>query len=130
MSTRCNVIIKNATERVQMYHHHDGYPDGVGQDLEEYFKELEKEEVAHTPAAIADYLCADERQDEYEREAETTHLHGDIEYLYVIDLDDDTINCRKVWLWDIEASDDDVIAGAIDGTKECQVEYVKHIEWK
>lgn len=34
MSTRCQIRIKNE------YHHHDGYPEGVGADLKEYCKKL------------------------------------------------------------------------------------------
>lgn len=33
MSTRCNIIIKDRGDRrIYLYHHHDGYPEGVGSE--------------------------------------------------------------------------------------------------
>ena len=36
MSTRCNIIIKDRRDKIILYHHHDGYPSGVGSDLKKY----------------------------------------------------------------------------------------------
>lgn len=38
MSTRCNIIIKDGAERIYLYHHHDGYPMGVGTELQDYLQ--------------------------------------------------------------------------------------------
>ena len=29
MSTRCNVIVKDKFDKIWLYHHHDGYVEGV-----------------------------------------------------------------------------------------------------
>ena len=36
MSTRAHIRIKDGDEQIMLYHHHDGYPDGVGRDLKEF----------------------------------------------------------------------------------------------
>ena len=61
---------------IYLYHHHDGYFEGVGNDLCE---RLKKCQFWHS-ANIATALVKD-ANDEYEI---TTGLHGDIEYLYKI----------------------------------------------
>ena len=33
MSTRSIVIVKNYDQEIWLYHHYDGYPEGVGFDL-------------------------------------------------------------------------------------------------
>ena len=40
MSTRCHIFIKQAEKEIPMYHHHDGYPDGVGAELKDILKAL------------------------------------------------------------------------------------------
>lgn len=93
MSTRCNVVItKKGKKDVILYHHHDGYPDGVGADLEKYLAN----KSFKTPSSCGNFLVGIE-DDEYEK---TVCLHGDIEYLYTIDLDANTIKCQEADNWD------------------------------
>lgn len=118
MSTRCNVIIKDENTKVQLYHHHDGYPEGVGQNLTEYMEEIKKlpqnesSKILSTPLSLAKWLCDEDREDEYELEREV-YLHGDIEYLYVIDLGEGTIVCYEVRIHE-NVSDEDYIDGNVE----------------
>lgn len=111
MSTRANVVIKKADDNgavnyAQLYHHHDGYCSGLGNDLSEYMAEIEvmpdeeKKNILKDPVSLAKWFAADERFDEFEYEGTDVNLHGDIEYLYVIDLTKETITCYSTWDWD------------------------------
>ena len=90
MSTRCNVIIKNdASERnsesVILYHHHDGYPEGVGEELKKVLAQgtfSDKSELSEV--LVGNY---DEVED---------GLAGDIEYLYTISLNTRQLKCQSI----------------------------------
>lgn len=109
MSTRCNVIINSYDKsgepiHYQLYHHHDGYPLGVGADLVEYIKEIKTNEdnglqILSSCEKLADYLCDPLRNDEYENEGTNICLHGDIEYLYIIDLSTQVLKCFEINSW-------------------------------
>lgn len=90
MSTRCNIIIKaeNGAE-ILLYHHHDGYPVGVGHDLKFYLSKLRywyADRIAN--ALMKDKAGLNDK--EYEL---TTGIHGDIEYAYVIDCGLQKLTC-------------------------------------
>lgn len=90
MSTRCNIIVKSEYEEwpdIILYHHHDGYPSGVGYDL---FSRLQKINGSWFSDDIANLLVKDTK-DEYEI---TVAIHGDIEYLYTIDCKNKTLVCN------------------------------------
>lgn len=77
MSTRCEVLIQTQDgEQHKYYHHHDGYPWGVGWDLTQkimqYPKRFSSENMLRT------ILTHD-----YEPEALTVE-HGDSEFFYYI----------------------------------------------
>ena len=100
MSTRCNVIINSAESktRVILYHHCDGYPEGVGADLKKVYNSL-TDYAKQDCEMIANRLVKDQydlKDDGYEF---TTDIHGDIEYLYVIDCSKKTLRCYKAG-WD------------------------------
>ena len=78
MSTRCNIKILERFDSIPIwiYHHHDGYMEGVGADLNNRLANRRNWYAAD----IANQLVKDTK-DEYEI---TTSQHGDIEYLYVI----------------------------------------------
>jgi len=87
MSTRCNIIIEdNEFNRIQFYHHCDGYPEGVGAHLKKLASNYKGE---HSVAAFADALEASEEKGKYNNgfEREDCGLHGDIEYLYIVALE-------------------------------------------
>lgn len=107
MSTRCNVIIKEDDNKFfQLYHHHDGYPDGVGTDLEDYIKLMDKDCLSNGEKFV-NFLCDPLRQDEYEFEGTSINPHDDIEFLYFIDLQKHEIYCYSIDLvnWDTSIVD-------------------------
>lgn len=107
MSTRSNILIGVH----QFYHHWDGYPEGVGADLA-YF--LANVNAGHLEAwnknldKLADYvrysgipgrLCNERGMDKAYEYEEEPGLHGDIEFLYLIDgtKGDYRLYCVDVW---------------------------------
>lgn len=93
MNTRCNVIIKKDDNKFfQLYHHHNGFPDGVGVDLEEYIKQMNKDCLSDGEKFV-NFLCDPLHQDEYEFEGTKIDLHNDIDFLYFIDLQKHKIYC-------------------------------------
>lgn len=91
MSTRCHLIVRGAVndtpdEWTYIYHHFDGYPEGVGKDIASKFNEVIKPNVVghkYTLDDIVDFIC--DIEDGYEVD---DGLHGDEEYVYVITLDE------------------------------------------
>lgn len=94
MSTRCNIIVKDRYDRFWLYHHHDGYPEGVGEDLKKRMTKVFNEWSGNRLYSedIVNMLVKD-GDDEYEI---TTSEHGDIEYLYTIDLEKRTLSYQAV----------------------------------
>lgn len=89
MSTRASILIKdNSESSVRLYHHHDGYPEGVGMDLVE---RLNKTFEYYGWEQFANRLVKDSK-DEYEL---TSDIHGDEEYLYEVDVIARTVVCKK-----------------------------------
>ena len=102
MSTRCCVKVmrdfeNDRKEIVTLYHHHDGYPSGVGFDL---LKRSEKWKNGNYPwdiDTIVNSLIKDDK-DEYEY---TAYNHSDIEYMYIINCNKKTIKCYEcVWVYE------------------------------
>lgn len=85
MSTRCHVIIREVEETDNarylctehyVYHHCDGYPDGVGSELKKILESCPSYDWETIMEKILDY------SDEYE---EDSGIHGDEEYIYDIE---------------------------------------------
>ena len=100
MSTRSIVRVRNIYGEVKIYHHCDGYPEGVGFDLmdrfADSFENFKKLDMKATVANVANELVKDSG-DSYEI---TISNHVDIEYEYIIDCDLCKILCfeiRKDW---------------------------------
>lgn len=81
MSTRANIIISGNTMLLHLYHHCDGYPEGVGMDLKNYC-ELIGNNYSWDEWNIAQDLIKREPDHGYEL---TCGLHGDAEFTYYID---------------------------------------------
>ena len=111
MSTRCNIIIQDEMERIQLYRHSDGYPDteyGVLETLKDALPlawELPRMEASDFAAAIVAawknhggniYIDGIYRGKQ--------HLHADIEYLYTIEPDKKAgkwkVTCKTAYIWD------------------------------
>lgn len=81
MSTRSNVIIKQDGKfKSQYYHHCDGYPSGVGNDLHRILCELFERGKLDCDSFRKNL----EGSYEYE-DVDYPSPHGDIEFLYTID---------------------------------------------
>lgn len=89
MSTRAHVIIRKSGQEDQfVYHHCDGYPDGVGSELDEVFRNSNYSDTNDAVKALEEYDSQYRIDD---------NIHGDEEYLYLVDLDNKTITCYEVW---------------------------------
>lgn len=95
MSTRCNILVKEKGRKdIILYHHHDGYPQGVGADLVKRFKELFGRKESYIFAIVLANKLVKDSEDEYEI---TNCIHGDIEYLYTIDCSKKEISYKPVF---------------------------------
>lgn len=98
MATRSTIkIVKKDETTARMYHHWDGYPEGVGAELENalvgYYNDTEHD-GPKTPYELAKTINNVDATYEF-----TTDQHGDEAYAYLIDLDKHTIKCYEVG-WD------------------------------
>lgn len=100
MSTRCNIIIENNSivPRVWLYRHMDGYPECTGSKLKNFMKKVKStnnKEVAYELLREGEEEYADNkyRTGAYEI---TDGMHGDIEYLYTLNLVDKTVHTEKI----------------------------------
>ena len=110
MSTRCNIIVKDGNDRIYLYHHHDGYPMGVGTELQDYLQRKWGESwrqfwygtsiANHLVKGHINYPLAHELHEDDEYEV-TYGLHDDVEYVYVINCRARTIRCYSI-PWDDE----------------------------
>lgn len=92
MSTRCNIIIKEKNEDpIYVYHHCDGYPEGVGAELK---KILSTKYISNNLSVKNIEYFLYNYDNQYE---ETDGIHGDIEYLYILTVvDNNTINYKCI----------------------------------
>jgi len=120
MSTRANVIITTKDETLIFYRHSDGYPECAGKDLAEfvqpYLTGAMRDSVMQSAGWLiilghAEYASGQSTlaptSDKFSgwkcgAYEPTTCLHGDVEYVYIIHLDDKTLECRvpKGKFWD------------------------------
>ena len=99
MSTRSEIVIKETynwneskhTNQIKLYHHFDGYPEGVGKFLIENVLPLIQKGNPSIPY-IANFLIKSTKDDGYEV---TLGKHVDIEYFYEINLSKRSIQCWK-----------------------------------
>ena len=86
MSTRANIFIRNDyddQEKVVIYHHYDGYPEGVGKDLTSILHKINKEKHTKvTKEELANYIC--NNNNDYR--ITTPFEAADAEYIYEINL--------------------------------------------
>ena len=76
MSTRCHIIVIGENkEKYFIYHHHDGYPEGVGEELKEILGSC----VSFDHETILEKILAYDSQYEVDE-----GIHGDEEFIYYI----------------------------------------------
>ena len=95
MSTRCNIIIKDRWDRrIYLYHHHDGYPEGVGSDLKKYLSQFKDWQFRqHGAWKFANDLVKNKAGLDDDKYEVSMGLHSDIDYCYVINCSAGTLRC-------------------------------------
>lgn len=88
MATRANIKIIGSNETVYLYKHNDGYPDGLGNDLKQFITDYGYFSYNYYPFTYKLLKT-------YPDIKETNSIHGDISYLYVINLRKKTLECFK-----------------------------------
>ena len=113
MSTRANVIIKDRYDKIYFYRHSDGYPEGTMPTLNKFLNLVKNGRIRGNTGQAAGWLVliGAEEYNSSLKNAEnpepdnyfswkvgayepTDGLHGDIEFLYIIDLDKQKIEAR------------------------------------
>lgn len=92
MSTRANIRIIDGDDQILIYHHCDGYPEGVGAELKTFLSRhkggWDAEDIARGLVTMKDEW----NSFPYEP---AICLHGDEEYVYVIDCVKNTLTCYR-----------------------------------
>ena len=91
MSTRCQVKVICNGQSIMLYHHCDGYPEGVGYCLLKILKLIK--DKRRSPFVINDMV----KKGDFEI---TFFNHADIEYYYEIDFDKQIVSCAEVDCWE------------------------------
>lgn len=90
---------------LNIYKHHDSYPEGLGKILKEFLKsDVGQGRIGDTEyfcASLFTYVADRNRQDMINTCNNTgigiaDSIHGDIEYLYLIELDKRILTCYEV----------------------------------
>lgn len=127
MSTRTNIVIKGNWGKIWFYRHSDGYPEGTMPTLQKFIEWIRSGKIRNNTEQASGWLIligAIEYNTlpKFELEPKSTYsqygniatikppqdwkcgayepavgVHGDIEYLYVIDLEVKTISCYENW---------------------------------
>ena len=115
MSTRCQIKVTYLQREVLLYHHYDGYPEGVGFDLISRQKKLK----TWNGNVLVNDMVKDAK-DEYEV---AYQVHTDLDYWYEVDCNRKTIRCWKVKGYllsdhaEVEKGDEISFIPAVDLTK-------------
>ncbi len=90
MSTRCNVVVVDVRtgDRTYLYHHCDGYPQGVGRELTSMLSRFRREVGERLIGSNERVRFIQQTDCAYEL---TAGVHGDIEYLYTLKVMPDQI---------------------------------------
>lgn len=88
MSTRCNVVVKDEYQSIQLYKHYDGYPENMLPLIQKStalawdLPRFEADDFAAAFVATAKTGSGDVYIDGDHQGQES--LHGDIDYLYIV----------------------------------------------
>lgn len=98
MSTRAHVRIVNGEETRMFYRHCDGRPGDLGKAIQRYLNRLKVWDTDKIIAKLTGGLKYWDRKDLVHRIAETDYLHGDEDYVYVVDVASKTMKCYAHYL--------------------------------
>lgn len=109
MSTRANIIVKDKYSKLWFYRHSDGYPEETMPTLNKFLDLIKSGKIRSNPMQSAGWLIVIGREDYHGNTPvdkatdwkvgayePTDRQHGDIEYLYTVDLDKMTIDIKEV----------------------------------
>lgn len=113
MSTRANIVVKDSFKaRMWFYRHSDGYPEGALPLLCRFMQDVTDDKLRNNASQAAGHLItlgAKGYEGVYPPGSgmdwkvgaiePTTGQHGDIEYLYILDLEKKTIEVRAGNFW-------------------------------
>lgn len=91
MSTRANILLLETGNRLWIYHHCDGYPSYLGDALMKIMQK-HKEHKWLDIYELANEMIKNKEDDGFEI---TNDRHCDIEYIYIINVEEQSIECRK-----------------------------------
>lgn len=112
MSTRCNILVRDGEEELWFYRHSDGYPEGAMPLLQEFMEYVKSGAIRDNISQASGWLVYLGAKEYGLHDPDkidgfsgwkvgsiepTTGQHGDIEYLYVIDLDKKTITIKDLY---------------------------------
>jgi hypothetical protein len=107
MGTRCNIKVTDGHDELWFYRHWDGYPSAVEPSLEPLMDKLKEGKLRTNVGQFAGWLTILGHQEAGKPELgegwkcgnyePTTGEHGDIEYLYTIDLKNKTLHCLDLY---------------------------------
>lgn len=86
MSTRSHIIVTDGQNTHYVYHHCDGYLDGVGTELKDFTNKFAKSEYYKN----SDIFCRELESWDSSYEYEDCGPHGDEEYLYTVKISKDS----------------------------------------
>ena len=106
MSTRCNITVSEGKDTLWFYRHSDGYPEGAMPTLDKFMQAVADGKIRTNISQASGWLVWFGSQEYGSKEPShegfdgwkvgsiepTTGEHGDIEYLYKIDLDNLTVS--------------------------------------
>jgi len=113
MSTRSQIIIKDQYNEQWFYRHSDGYPEGNLPQLFKFMSWLKEGKIRNNVGQSSGWLIliGAEEYKEYQDNKPFTpkdwkvgayelcphrSMHGDIEWLYIIDLEENTISIQEI----------------------------------
>lgn len=100
MSTRATILVKNEGITIaHVYHHYDGYPEGLGVELAEHLPNIKNWHPVELAKELVEKGIGKDKGFEY-----TTCIHGDEDFIYVIDCDSKSVKCYQ-HEWDAEESE-------------------------
>jgi hypothetical protein len=110
MSTRANIVITDGIDTLWFYRHCDGYPEGTMPTLNKFLDLVKTKKIRDDIGQASGWLIligAEEYNTKKVDDLEegdwkvgayepTIGQHGDIEYLYTINLSDKTIDIKEI----------------------------------
>lgn len=98
MSTRAHIRIVDGNNVKMLYCHRDGRPGDLGKAIQRYLNRLKLWSADKIVSKLTGGLKYWDRKDLVHRIEETDCLHGDEDYVYIINTESKTLQCYEHWL--------------------------------